>query len=147
MPSSPVRRIYGDHPLMAMGFALLRKLARMTQPSMRFVFLGSGFCIRLPSDLASRQAPLPSANRFRHQDLQGTFTLKQLCMPGTRRHPRAHARGTKTQELAVKEPNTFTHGLTPMVLSANADRSLQFYQCLPVVFTRALIHLVLPSTW
>ena len=57
------------HPLMAMGFALSRKLAQMPQPSMRFVFLRSGFCLRLPSDLTSRQAPLPSANSFCHPDL------------------------------------------------------------------------------
>jgi hypothetical protein len=73
------------HPLMAMGFTLSRRLTRMPQPSMRFVSLGSELCLRLPSDLASRQAPLPSASSFRHQDLQGTCTPKQLPMPGTRK--------------------------------------------------------------
>jgi hypothetical protein len=43
-----------QHLLMAMGFALTRKLALMPQPSMRFVFLRSELCIRLPSDLTSR---------------------------------------------------------------------------------------------
>jgi hypothetical protein len=42
------------HPLMAMGFTLSRKLTQMPQPSMRFVFLGSGFCLQLPLDLTSR---------------------------------------------------------------------------------------------
>jgi len=60
----------------------------MPQPSMRFVFLGSEFCLGLPSDLASRQAPLPSASSFRHQGLQGTYTPEQLPMPGTREVPR-----------------------------------------------------------
>ena len=74
-----------DHLLMVMGFALSRRLAPMIQPDMRFVFLGSAFCLRLPSDPTSRWTPLPSANSFHHQDLQGTCTPKLLHMPGTRR--------------------------------------------------------------
>ena len=54
---------------------------------MRFLFVGSQVCLRLPSDLASRQTPLPSASSFRHLDLQGTSTPKQLPMPGTRKLP------------------------------------------------------------
>jgi len=64
------------HRLMAMGFALSGKLARVIQPYMRFVFLGSAFCLRLPSDPTSRWTPLPLASSFRHQDLQGTLTPK-----------------------------------------------------------------------
>jgi hypothetical protein len=53
-----------------MGFALSRKLALLIQPDMRFVFLGSGFCLRLLSGSTSRWiTPLPLANSFRHQDL------------------------------------------------------------------------------
>jgi hypothetical protein len=70
--------------LMATGFALSRKLALTSQPFMQFVFLESGFCRRLPSDPTSRWTPLPLASSFRHQDLQGTLTPKQLSMPGTR---------------------------------------------------------------
>jgi len=32
------------------------------QPSMQFLFVGSGFCLRLPSDSTSRWTPLPLAN-------------------------------------------------------------------------------------
>jgi hypothetical protein len=74
--------------LMATGFALSRKLAPLPQPPMRFVFLGSELCLGLPSDPTSRWTPLPLANSFRHQDLQGTLTPKPLPMPGTRKTPR-----------------------------------------------------------
>ena len=75
------------HLLMATGFALTRKLTPMIQPDMRFVFLGPELCLRLPSDSTSRWTPLPSANSFHHQDLQGTSTPMQLSMPGTRKLP------------------------------------------------------------
>ena len=83
------------HRLMATGFALSRKLAPIMQPGMRFVFLGSAFCLRLPSDPTSRRTPLPLANSFHHQDLQGTFTPKLLPMPGTHELPRRKQRGIK----------------------------------------------------
>ncbi len=63
------------HHLMVIGFALSRKLARMIQPDMQFVFLFLGsafFCLRFPSDPTSKWTPLHSANCFQHQDLQGT---------------------------------------------------------------------------
>jgi hypothetical protein len=59
------------HLLMVKGFALSRKLARMIQPDMRFVFLRSAFCLQLPSAPTSRWTPLPLTNSFHHQDLQG----------------------------------------------------------------------------
>jgi hypothetical protein len=77
------------HHLMVIGFALSRKLAQMIQPDMRFVFLRSAFCLRLPSDPTSRGTPLPLANSFHHQDLQGTFTPNLLPMPGTHKYPPA----------------------------------------------------------
>ncbi len=77
------------YPLMAMGFALTRKLTRISQPFMRFVSLGSELCLGLPSDPTSRWTPLPLASSFRHQDLQGTLTPKPLHMPGTRESPPA----------------------------------------------------------
>ena len=77
------------HHLMVMGFALSRRLARMIQPDMRFVFLRSAFCLRLPSDPTSRWTPLPLANSFHHRDLQGTCTPKLLPMPGTHKYPPA----------------------------------------------------------
>jgi len=57
------------HRLMAMGFALSRKLTPVPQPCMRFVFLGSELCLGLPSDPTSRWTPLPSANSYHHQVL------------------------------------------------------------------------------
>jgi len=57
------------HRLMAMGFALSRKLAPVPEPLMRFVFLGSELCLGLPSDPTSRWTPLPSANSYHHQAL------------------------------------------------------------------------------
>ncbi len=80
------------YPLMAMGFALTRKLTRISQPFMRFVSLGSELCLGLPSDPTSRWTPLPLASSFRHQDLQGTLTPKPLHMPGTRKAPPASGR-------------------------------------------------------
>ena len=34
----------------------------LIQPHMRFLFIGPGLCLRLPSDSTSRWTPLPSAN-------------------------------------------------------------------------------------
>lgn len=78
---------------MAMGFVRTRGLTPVPQPSMRFLFVGSELCLRLPSDPTSRWAPLPLASNFRHQDLQGTLTPKPLPMPGTRETPRDKPRG------------------------------------------------------
>jgi len=75
------------YPLMATGFALSRKLTRISQPLIRFASLGSELCLGLPSDPTSRWTPLPPASSFRHQDLQGTLTPKPLYMPGTRKDP------------------------------------------------------------
>jgi len=75
--------------LMATGLALSRRLTPIPQPCMRFVFLGSELCRRLPSDPTSRWTPLPLASSFHHQDLQGTLTPKPLPMPGTRQVPPA----------------------------------------------------------
>ena len=92
------------HLLMVMGFALSCKLAQVIQSDMRFVFLGSAFCLRLPSDPTSRWTPLPLANSFHHQDLQGTFTPKLLPMPGTDKYP-----PTKPEVLRLLAPQ---RGLT-----------------------------------
>ena len=86
--------LLGNH-LMAMGFVLSCGLTLVPQPLMRFVFLGSELCLRLPSDPTSRWTPLPSASSFRHQDLQGTSTPKPLPMPGTHKLPRRKQRGIR----------------------------------------------------
>ena len=74
--------------LMAAGFVLSRELTPVPQPPMRFLFIGSELCLRLPSDPTSRWTPLPSASSFCHRDLQGTLTPEPLSMPGTHRYPR-----------------------------------------------------------
>src|SRR5688572_5834931 len=66
---------------------------------MRFVFLGPGLCLQLPSDPASRRTPLLLASGSRHQGPQGTSTPKSLpdsvsllgypapgTLPGVARH-------------------------------------------------------------
>ena len=55
------RRIY------CIGFGQYRTLSckadssALIQPRMRFLFIGSGLCLKLPSDFTSRWTPLPSA--------------------------------------------------------------------------------------
>src|SRR5206468_2597438 len=48
-----------DGPLMASGFAKPCSLARAAPPPMRFVFLRSRLCLRLPSHPASRRRSCP----------------------------------------------------------------------------------------
>ncbi len=45
-----------------LDFVLIRRLVRSIQPHMRFLFIGSGLCRRLPSDSTSRWTPLPLAS-------------------------------------------------------------------------------------
>ncbi len=66
----------------AQGFVLFRKIALISQPRLRFVFLGSGICLRLPSDSVSQRTPLPLANGWCYQPPFGTFTLELSPMPG-----------------------------------------------------------------
>jgi hypothetical protein len=42
----------------ALDFALLGKLIRLGPPYIRFLFVGPGFCLQLPSDSTSRWTPL-----------------------------------------------------------------------------------------
>lgn len=46
----------------AWDFVVCRQLIRLSLPRIQFVYLGPCFCLRLPSDSASRQTPLPLAN-------------------------------------------------------------------------------------
>lgn len=46
----------------ALDFFLLCRVVRPLRPYMRFLFVGPELCLRLPSDSASRQTPLPLAN-------------------------------------------------------------------------------------
>ena len=48
--------------LAASDFALCRRLVRLKQPQIGFVYLRSSFCLQLPSDSASRLTPLLLAN-------------------------------------------------------------------------------------
>src|SRR5260370_41775748 len=62
--------------LMTSGFDLFCVLAQRAVPSMRFVFLGSRFCLRLPSNPVSPQRSCRSANGSGHHGPQRTFTSK-----------------------------------------------------------------------
>ena len=53
-----IRRIYAERFRMTSGFESHGPLAHHSSPSMRFVFLGPGVCLQLPSDSGSPQTPL-----------------------------------------------------------------------------------------
>jgi len=58
------RRIYFHIFRMVLGFEYLCPLAQMWLPHMRFLFVGPGLCLQLPSDSASRRTPLLFGYRF-----------------------------------------------------------------------------------
>ena len=53
-------------------------------PSIRFLFVRAVVRLRLPSDPASRRAPLPSAIRFGATSVRLRLSLQTQGMPGTR---------------------------------------------------------------
>jgi hypothetical protein len=71
-------------PLMEMGFAIRRPLARHHLPLIRFLFIGSRFCSTLPSDPPSPERPCASLSLHLHRVVKGTFTPKLSNMLGTR---------------------------------------------------------------
>ena len=77
-----------------LDFVLFSKLIRNLKPYMKFLFVRPGFCLRLPSDSASRRTPLPLANASYCQGAFGTFTLKLSPMPGTLKRSRPKQFGT-----------------------------------------------------
>src|SRR5579864_2069549 len=76
-------------PLMDMGFAVKRPLARHRMPRIRFLFIGSHVCSTLLSDPASRRRRCASLSLHLHQVVKRTFTSKLSNMLGThsRRRP------------------------------------------------------------
>src|SRR5271157_4854427 len=76
-------------PLMDMGFAIIRPLARHRMPHIRFLFIGSRVCSTLLSDPASRRRRCASLSLHLHQVVKGTFTPKLSNMLGTRNYPPA----------------------------------------------------------
>jgi hypothetical protein len=72
-------------PLMDMGFAVIRPLARHRMPQIRFLYIGSYVCSTLLSDLASRRRRCASLSLHLHQVVKGTFTPKLSNMLGTRK--------------------------------------------------------------
>ena len=76
-----------------LDFVLFSKLIRNLKPYMKFLFVRPGFCLRLPSDSASRRTPLPLANASYCQGAFGTFTLKLSPMPGTLKRKASGPRG------------------------------------------------------
>ena len=61
---------------------------------MQFLFVGSGFCLRLPSDSSSRRTPLPSASDSTAK-LAGVFTLDSIPCRARQQSPQrsGHSRG------------------------------------------------------
>ena len=76
-------------PLMDMGFAVIRPLARHRMPLIRFLFIGSHVCSTLLSDPASRRRRCASLSLHLHQVVKGTFTPKLSNRLGTRNYPPA----------------------------------------------------------
>jgi hypothetical protein len=72
-------------PLMDMGFAVIRPLARLGMPLIQFLFVGSRLCSTLLSDTLSRdRCPCVSLRLHLHQVGEGTFTPELVNMPSTR---------------------------------------------------------------
>jgi hypothetical protein len=71
-------------PLMDMGFAVIRLLARHCMPQIRFLYIGSYVCSALLSDPPSPERPCASLLLHLHQVVEGTFTPELSNMPGTR---------------------------------------------------------------
>ncbi len=76
------------------GFTFLSRLTQIAPPCTRYVFLGAGFRLGLPSHPASRRrsrlrlgVSITSSSRF----LQGTFTPKRSPMPGVLKYLAAYA--------------------------------------------------------
>ena len=126
------------HLLMVMGFTLSCKLARVIQPDMRFVFLGSAFCRRLPSDPTSRWTPLPLANSFHHQDLQGTCTPKLLPMPGTRETPPAGAGGIFKLQALLEPSGLPLHLQTGVWSFMRLNQAFSPYHCTEASLIRSV---------
>src|SRR6266496_3515088 len=63
-------------PLMDMGFAIIRPLARRRMPQIRFLYIGSHVCSTLLSDAPSRLRPCVSLSLHLHQVVKGTSTPK-----------------------------------------------------------------------
>ena len=89
-------------PLMDMGFAIIRPLARHRMPHIRFLFIGSRVCSTLLSDPASRRRRCASLSLHLHQVVKGTFTPELSNMLGTHTHGPVSLRGRV--ESPAKEP-------------------------------------------
>src|SRR5208283_5143062 len=81
-------------PLMDMGFAIIRPLARHRMPHIRFLFIGSRVCSTLLSDPASRRRRCASLSLHLHQVVKRTFTSKLSNMLGTRTKASSALNGT-----------------------------------------------------
>src|SRR5258705_2885858 len=68
---------------MDMDFATSCPLVRPALPHIRFLFVGSRLCSRLPSDGSSRFRPCALLVLHLHQVAQGTFTPKLSDMSDT----------------------------------------------------------------
>ena len=91
------RRIYCIGFVQCWTSSCVADLSALIQPHIRFLFIGSGLCLRLPSDSTSQWTPLPLANGSHCQAHSG------LSPPSYRpcrahhhlKNPRRLARGLK----------------------------------------------------
>ncbi|TKI57576.1 hypothetical protein E8L90_20125 [Brevibacillus antibioticus] len=79
------------YPLAVLDFVLFNKLVRVQQPQIRFMYLRSGLCRRLPSDSTSRWTHLPWANGWYSQPPFETYTLELSPMLGALKKAEASA--------------------------------------------------------
>jgi hypothetical protein len=94
-------------PLMDMGFAIIRPLARHRMPLIRFLYIGSYVCSALLSGPASRRRRCASLSLHLHQVVKGTFTPKLSNMLGTPNKGTASRPPTiPTFFLPLSTPNT-----------------------------------------
>ena len=102
-------------PLMDMGFAIIRPLARHRMPHIRFLFIGSRVCSTLLSDPASRRRRCASLSLHLHQVVKRTFTSKLSNMLGTRksRRPQIRRSALRSSPLLFRSPTPNPQSLTP----------------------------------
>jgi hypothetical protein len=123
-------------PLMDMGFAVIRPLARHRMPRIRFLFIGSCVCSALLSDPASRRRRCASLSLHLHQVVKRTFTSKLSNMLGTRKYPPAKPGALKTVSRSKRLRGRYRGPAKPLWSDSTACRgahyrSFQSYSVLP----------------
>src|SRR5208282_5379268 len=133
-------------PLMDMGFAVIRPLARHRMPLIRFLYIGSYVCSTLLSDPASRRRRCASLSLHLHQVVKGTFTPKLSNMLGTRKNRGPQNRGSAlrrwrmTMDAIANRQSTIGNSQSAI---PNCQMLRRSYNLFAVEFFDALIDTVL----